>query len=44
MLRDRNMLILEDQPEFLKRSVVGVSKLNGGDMGLILIIEGKIIK
>jgi len=27
-----------------ERSVVGVSKLNGGDLGLILIIEGKIIK
>ncbi len=26
------------------RSVVGVSKLNGGDLALILIIEGKVIK
>ncbi len=27
-----------------EHSVVGVSKLNGGDTALILVIEGKVIK
>jgi hypothetical protein len=27
-----------------ERSVVGVSKLNGGDTALILVIEGRVIR
>ncbi len=42
----KNPIILIDTSLSIQsgeRSVVGVSKLNGGDLGLILIIEGKII-
>jgi hypothetical protein len=43
----KNPIILIDTSLSIQsgeRSVVGVSKLDGGDLGLILIIEGKIIK